>query len=362
MYRRIGLHIAFWLAYWLLTGYIESVLAGSSFSDWTLFAKLRLGYTVELFTLPLKMAAVYWFLYRLLPGHVAGRAAGSVMVEGTAVILAAVMLYRLLVQHVIFPYLYHMPYESGSLAYQASRFLWSFLDIVYVMGIAVAIRMARLRIQALKREKQLVEEKLQSELRFLRAQANPHFLFNTLNNIYGMARKQSPQTAEVVLKLSKLLRYMLYECTADTVPLSKEVEVAENFIELEKLRYGKRLVVHFQKEADCLHYPIAPLLLLPLVENAFKHGSGESRFDCRIDISLALEGGLLSFRVSNTCDEPARETTAGIGLQNLRRQLELLYPGSHRLEAGFEAGLFVAVLQLGNPKTKGASNTNASLT
>ncbi|MCO6477685.1 MAG: sensor histidine kinase [Phaeodactylibacter sp.] len=344
--NRIALHIAFWLAYWLITGYIESILAGASFSEWPLSARLALGYTVELAALPIKILAVYWFLYRLIPRHLGGRPLWGSIVAGAGVMAGAAVLFRLLIQYVYYPYLYGEAYEFGNWHIQASRFLWAFLDIFYVVGIAVAIKMARLRMQALEREKQLVQEKAQSELNFLRAQTNPHFLFNTLNNIYGLARRQSPQTADIVMRLSNLLRYMIYECTEPAVPLEKELKLLESYIELERLRYGERLEASLKLDIDDHQQPIAPLLLLPLVENAFKHGSGESRFKSAISVQLCLKKGKLKLNVRNTADPESRNKGKGIGLRNLRRQLELLYPGAHELHTGFEGEEYIAELTI----------------
>lgn len=346
MKRRTVQHIAFWLAYLLITGYIESVLAGATFSDWTMGARLALGYTVELAALPIKMLAVYWFLYRLIPLHLEGRPLRHSLLEGGIAMLSAVVLYRLLIQFVFYPYVYGEVYSFENWHILLSRYLWAFLDIFYIVGIAGAIKMVRLRMRALEREKQLVQEKAQSELNFLRAQTNPHFLFNTLNNIYGLARRQSPQTADVVMKLSKLLRYMIYECAAPTVAIAEELKILESYIELERLRYGERLKVALDVDIDNYQQPIAPLLLLPLVENAFKHGSSESRFESRISVQLLLCQGKLRLRVENTTDATTETAGKGIGLSNLRRQLELLYPGAFHLETSFEEEGFIANLTI----------------
>ena len=198
-----------------------------------------------------------------------------------------------------------------------------------VVGVACTFKLMRKQARDAKKEQQLVREKLQSELNFLRAQTNPHFLFNTLNSIYALSRRQSPQTPDVVMQLSKLLRYMLHECREPFVPLEREWKVIEDYVALEKLRYGNRVNVNMTKENVNGSFLVAPLLFLPLVENAFKHGAGNNRHHTEISIDMKQHNGSLDFLVKNnfeiTDEDPDR--SFGIGLQNVKRQLELLYPG-----------------------------------
>ena len=210
----------------------------------------------------------------------------------------------------------------------------------------LALSLFRMRLAVAGREKQLVEEKLQSELRFLRAQTNPHFLFNTLNNLYHLARKRSDSTPDAILKLSGMMRFMLYECSAPRIRLSQEVNVIRDYLDLERLRYGARLDVGFQVEADEESRLIAPLLLLPFVENAFKHGASESQGNTWVRIFLLLKNGELHFRVENAKDPSERMAAEGIGLKNVKRQLELLYP-AHSLELDDEGDRFSARLRIG---------------
>ncbi|MEZ4953626.1 MAG: histidine kinase [Saprospiraceae bacterium] len=176
-----------------------------------------------------------------------------------------------------------------------------------------------------------MEEKLQSELKFLRSQTNPHFLFNTLNNLYHLARKNSSNTPDAILKLSGLMRFMLYECTATTIPISKEIDLIRDYIELEKLQYDNRLTVDFKVDATIENQKIAPLLLMPFVENAFKHGASESTGNIWVYIYLTIKNGVLEFSVKNSKDPDTQYSDEGIGLKNIKRQLDLIYP-NHILE------------------------------
>ncbi len=210
----------------------------------------------------------------------------------------------------------------------------------------MAIKLLRSNIWQKETEQEIIKKKLETELQFLKAQTNPHFLFNTLNNIYALARKKSDKTADVVMKLSKLLRFMLYESQKRTVSIADEMQVLVDYIELEKIRYNENLQVDFTTSVDNELQPIAPLILLPFVENAFKHGVSENRFGSNIRISLKLDDKLLSFVCENSkTEEMIKSETETIGLGNIRRQLELLYP-NHSLEIKNEKTYFTVLLKI----------------
>jgi len=184
-------------------------------------------------------------------------------------------------------------------------------------------------------------DKLESELRYLKAQTNPHFLFNTLNNIYALARKNSPNTSEAILHLSDILRFMLYECSSKRISIASEVKIIKDYIQLEKIRFNKKLRFLDQYEMDNPSQLVAPMILLPLVENAFKHGVGNSRFESEIDIKLKLDQGNLNFSIRNTFEiDQGNKEFEGIGIANVRRQLELIYPDKHSFEISRDDGIF----------------------
>jgi len=175
--------------------------------------------------------------------------------------------------------------------------------------------------------KQLRIEKQEAELNFLKSQTNPHFLFNTLNNIYSLARDKNDLAPESILRLSKILRFMLYDTNGEYITIEQELKIIEDYIALEKLRYDDSLRISFKQTIDNLDQPIPPLLLIPLVENAFKHGVSETRANPFIDIQLTIYQQQLFFVVKNSAEEfsQQRQVKENIGLSNLRRQLELLY-------------------------------------
>lgn len=174
---------------------------------------------------------------------------------------------------------------------------------------------------------QLQLEKQAAELNYLKAQTNPHFLFNTLNNIYSLARDKSDLAPESILRLSQLLRYMLYETGGAYVAIEQELKVINDYIALEKIRYDDSLRVNFNYDVEDMKQALPPLLLIPLVENAFKHGVSETRDEPFVAIHLQVKNRRLSLTVTNSVDGFADEPLLRerIGLSNLRRQLELLY-------------------------------------
>lgn len=329
--KRILLHIGFWTIYLLINSYIEIVLVNYSYFDLSLSEQLYKGVMPQLITLIPKIACTYFIVYYSIPRYLENRNVWRTILEITLALIVAIGIYRLLIQEVIFPFIYHEVYEQQDWSKLLPRHIWTALEFFSVIGIAGSIKFLRLRLASVERERQLTQEKLQSELNYLRAQTNPHFLFNTLNNIYALARKKSDQTAEVVIRLSKILRFMLYECSAPSIPIDKEIKVIKDYIELEKLRYNERISVNFQTDIDDQQRELAPLLLLPFVENAFKHGLSESRFTAEVKIHLHLKNGQLQFCVSNTIEEEPEDVSDGIGLTNVKRQLNLLYPDRHDL-------------------------------
>ena len=181
---------------------------------------------------------------------------------------------------------------------------------------------------------QLRIEKQEAELNYLKSQTNPHFLFNTLNNIYSLARDKSDLAPESILRLSKILRFMLYEAGGAYISIEQELKIICDYIALEKLRYDESLHINFNHDIEDMKQALPPLLLIPLVENAFKHGVSETRDQPFIDIHLSIKKRLLTFFVKNSTEAfPEKQrlfagqegVKGNIGLSNLRRQLELLY-------------------------------------
>ncbi|RYY95216.1 MAG: histidine kinase [Chitinophagaceae bacterium] len=220
---------------------------------------------------------------------------------------------------------------------------YSFFSLV-VFGVSVHLH-DHLKLQ--RTAQQLRIEKQAAELSFLKAQTNPHFLFNTLNNIYSLARLKSDLAPESILRLSKILRFMLYDTGGRHIALEQELQVISDYIALERLRYDESLRVSFQQDVENGQQAVPPLLLIPLVENAFKHGASETRGQPFVDISLSVKNRVLDFTVTNSAEAPAGTAPVreNIGLSNLRRQLELLFT-DQELRLRQDAGRFTASLHI----------------
>ena len=182
-------------------------------------------------------------------------------------------------------------------------------------------------------EMTLIRENTNAELQLLKAQVHPHFLFNTLNNIYSFALDYSPKAPELVLKLSAMVRYMIYECKAPHVPLEKELKMIHDYIGLEKVRYGKRLQLSMDITGDPRGKQIAPLLLIPFIENCFKHGTSRMIDNSWIRLSVSVLDTTLYFSAANSkpAQSPDVNGGKGIGLPNVKKRLQLLYPDRHSL-------------------------------
>jgi len=190
-------------------------------------------------------------------------------------------------------------------------------------------------------------EKLNAELNFLKSQVNPHFVFNALNNIYSLENKKSPDTGPAILKLSDLIRYMLYETRAEFVPLEREFDYLENYIELQKLGLSKEVDIKFKIEGDYADKKIRPMLLIPLVENIFKHGISYLH-NTNLVILVKISGDRLEIITKNPVNENGSgiNKNEGIGLTNLKKRLHLLYRDKHELNITNENGTFTAHLKL----------------
>jgi hypothetical protein len=193
---------------------------------------------------------------------------------------------------------------------------------------------------------QAQQEKITAELQLLKAQVHPHFLFNTLNNIYSFSLDRSPKTPELILKLSSLLSYMLYDCKAEEVRLQKEVEVMKDYIDLEKERYGNTIEISWTVEGDVRDVFISPLLMLPFLENAFKHGASEQIEKPWMGVVISVANNILKFKIANSKNEYLSPGNNGIGINNVKKRLEFLYPGKHELKINDEGDFFAVSLMV----------------
>lgn len=321
MKSRWALHLIFWLVYWFIYAYTYSRYDGD-------FGKYAL---TEGLQMPARMLATYagfWCLDRW------SRFTWLALAGVALADIAGGLLNRL----VKFWYVVPVHFPDSTIEFWGWRAAIDIFDCVLATGVALSARLFFQQQALLRREAVLQQEKTAAELQALKSQLHPHFLFNTINNLYALARMKSEKTAPVALQLANLLRFVLYETRKPSIPLEQEARILRDYIALERLRYDEeRLRMETEFSLDDPQQPIAPLLLLPLVENAFKHGVGERREEAWVRVSVVLKNKRLAVQVENSVETGtvAQTNPDGIGLGNVRRQLELLYPQKSRLDTGF---------------------------
>lgn len=194
----------------------------------------------------------------------------------------------------------------------------------------------------------LLREKTEAQIKLLTAQIHPHFLFNTLNNIYSQTQSESPKGSAMIIELAEILRYTLGEGQKQFVPLANELNLLRNYINLEKVRYGNNLKLHVEMPVETGDWQIAPLLLLPFLENCFKHGTSKFLQEPWIKLQISLEDATLNFKLMNGKDvsQANKATQSGIGNANVRTRLELLYPDKHNLTIVDEEDVYIVQLRL----------------
>jgi two-component system LytT family sensor kinase len=194
-------------------------------------------------------------------------------------------------------------------------------------------------------QRDLENQRLSAELAFLKSQINPHFLFNSLNSIYSLAYQRSETTPEAILKLSEIMRYMLYECNDNKVDLVKELQYLQNYIDLQKIRFGTKAYIDFKVDGKIENQQIVPLLLIAFIENAFKHGVANNP-QMPIRLLIDVDDAHLHFYMQNKKHTNNRDPAGGIGLNNVKRRLNLLYPGKYNLEIHDEPDTYTVELSL----------------
>lgn len=311
-------------------------------SIWEAFKTSFISETVIL--LAIKLPMVYIMFHFLSKYTVEKPNRWKLVFSLSTLLIMFSILAQLIIVYSLLPTIYKDVNIVETFAFQG--IVNSFMDKVFIACLAIALKQMSNSQRLREREQLLMKEKLGTELSFLKSQINPHFLFNTLNNIYSLARKKSDKTPEVVLKLSKLLRFVMYETKHQFIPIGKELDFLKDYIELHKIRYDDRLRIDFKHELDDLNTQIMPQILTPFVENAFKHGASQSTMLSFIFIELKLVKNELYFKVENSFEPTViSEEEEGIGLKNLHRQLELMYQ-DFSLQTNKDEQKFIAELSL----------------
>ena len=326
---RFRWHILFWIFYFI--GWTRL-----SISTYHTPAVIALAVTLTYFIGQATM--IYTILYRWMPRYLRPRRLGLFFSAVAGSILSSSVFTAPVTWWLVTTFIPAFPYSFwANLGYVlVGNVYWAFL--------AVAVKVFRDRLRSDRRNQRLEKEHTENELRFLKSQMNPHFLFNAINSIYVLIRKDPGLAEHTLARFSDMLRYQLYDCATDYIPIEKEITYLENYMQLEQLRKGPALTIDYctgsamphtpggPAGATPAHFSIAPLLLMPLVENAFKFVSSFTDRRNEVRIKLRFDQPEFHFTISNTVDEtPGGRTVGGIGLENVRRRLELLYPMQHAL-------------------------------
>ena len=236
--------------------------------------------------------------------------------------------------------------QNALILNQSTIFLVTFI----IAGTSTILKIISDWVRYQRDRRELQTQNMQSELKFLKSQINPHFLFNTLNNLYALTLKKSDKAPEIVIKLSEMMRYMLYECNEKKVLLSKEVSYIRNYLDLERLRQAKNFEIDFEVKGYVADQKIAPLMFIPFLENSFKHGLNNQISQGFVNIKMEVDEQSVDFYIENSKVEklPAIEhrRSGGIGLVNVRRRLNLLYPNHYNLDIKDNPNTYVVNLKL----------------
>lgn len=300
------------------------------------------------FLMPITMLISYFVIYYLVPRYLLKKKYKSFILYTIYTLIISV---HGIIISVLFAlvYLADLKIENPTPLTKTLPFivLGVFFVVLIVVSLSLIIHNYRSIVHNEDLKNKILQTQLQlkdQELKFLKMQIHPHFLFNSLNTIYGFALKKGDEAPEMILKLSNLLDYILYQIEKPTVALENELNHLEDYIALEKIRFHDTLKINFQKKGNQEGTLIAPMLLIPFVENSFKHGSIVNGF-LTIDILVNSSDDTLIFQVENSIFEEG-EKSVGIGLENIKKRLEMLYPNSHSLEITEDKGLFKVGLEI----------------
>lgn len=291
--------------------------------------------------LPVFILFTYLVIYVMVPRYLLNKRYwqffAALVVATSAAALTRIFIGKYIYYHLFIPEVLHPKVWISTEIF--------FVNLMWIVGTTTVFAMFKyyknwMSSQELAREAE--RKHLSSELQMLKAQLNPHFLFNTLNNLYVLALQKSDKTPVAISLMSDLFHYILYECNAVEVPVSKEVKLIEDYIQLEELRYSDRLSIRFEKEIgnpDCM---IPPMLLYTFVENCFKHGCSNDPGNPQIDLKINVQDNRVRFEAINTIPQFSSKSRngGGVGLANVKKRLELIYPFSHQLKISREPAAF----------------------
>ncbi len=344
--RPVVYHTLFWVCYFLF-----NVLRWGSYHNDYLYAL-----KANLIEFPMHMALAYWNIYYLIPKLLPKRYLSYILMIVAGVAAAVAM--RLILENTFQVF----PADPPAIGYP--YILELTIGEIYVQAFIAMFKFLLDWGKNQKRTRELEKQSFETELAFLRSQIQPHFFFNTLNNLYSLTLDKSDLAPETVLKLSELMSYVIYEGKQKKVHVSKEAQYIQNYLDLERLRFGDKLHTEFRVTGDMKNQKITPLLLLPFIENSFKHGAMDSMKRIEVSIKLSLEEHFLTFTVQNMKSDKldARSNTYqhighnGVGVENIKRRLKLIYGEDYHLTILDEAQKYTVTLKI--PTYENAMSNN----
>ena len=332
------IHLCFWIGIYFFYNYFLGY--GSN--------NVKYVNRFSLFLMPITIFISYFFLYYLVPTYLIKKKQRIFVLYSVYTFIVS---FFFIVLSIFFGLIFSDYLKSEDITPITKGFLFIILGVYFVIFIVItfgmfihnykqSIKNEDLKNKFLQTQLQLKEQ----ELKFLKMQIHPHFLFNSLNTIYGFALKKEEKAPEMILKLSNLLDYILYQVEKPAVLLQDEIDHLKDYVSLEKMRFHDTLEVSVFEEGNTDNVQIAPMLLIPFVENSFKHGTIVNG-KLNVIVSIIIEDGFLLFKISNSILQDATNGT-GIGLENIKKRLEMLYPNGYQLEIEQENKMFIVKLKV----------------
>ncbi|HTD93633.1 MAG TPA: histidine kinase [Chitinophagaceae bacterium] len=349
---RIARHLAFWAVWWIFQGFLYSFV-GLNNTDRYPIRLLEAMLEAFIFLIP-HMFLSYSLMYLVIPRFLIKQKYWQAL----AGVVVACLLTTLISSTLAITVIASLRKTVAGNRYEGTidgirfGFHYSLMaglrGAITIGGMAAAIKLMKYWYLKEQRNLQLQKENYEGKLQLLKAQIHPHFLFNTLNNIYSHTQDTSPVASRLVSGLSDLLRFILYECNQPLVPLSKELKMIEDYTSLERIRYGSELELHTDLPAKTRDLYIAPLLLLPLIENCFKHGTSKVLDQPWISLHIDIRDKQMQMKLLNGKPNEGKsgEPGNGIGINNVRKRLELIYPGTHELTITNTEEVFIVSLKI----------------
>lgn len=335
--KKIGWHILFWVLYIGFTVGIYYVKEPS----------FMLHLIYELASLPAKLFIVYFTLYFILPRYLLLKKYGQAIIYFSLVLIIAVWLLQLSVSFVVYP-IYYPDVGLAIFPKNLPKLVSPLLDLIIVSSLAVVFKLLKDRELQQREHLRLEKANIQNKLQLLKSQLHPHFLFNTLNGLYACTLDNPVQASKIVLKLSELLRFIIYEGDQRLVNVADEVRCLENYVGLEKIRYGEKVQVNLTVDGEAGNKKIVPLIILPFLENAFKHGPSQENGKSWVNCELWIEEKFLTMKLSNSkkADGGRQEDSNGIGLYNVKQRLKHNYDSSYELTIDNQPSQFLVFLKV----------------